>query len=141
MENAEKTQFFINIYNGRTLGFVEKEDVKYADDVSGVEGMTMVVCLTDGRNCKFSTPFMIFQNNERRYPIRGAPDVLDGVFYRTGSKRWMDTVVMTHCFSERREISPLQNGRRRVLYVDNCSGHNSTEDLMSSLQSINTELR
>ena len=36
---------------------------------------------------------------------------------------------------------PLPNGRKRVLFLDNCSDHNQTEEQISALLEINTELR
>lgn len=38
-------------------------------------------------------------------------------------------------------IRPLRNGRKGILYVDNCSGHNETPEVSSALERINTELR
>lgn len=50
VENADETHFFINVDNGRTLGFRGSSDVKYTDVVSGREGFTMMVRQTGGRN-------------------------------------------------------------------------------------------
>ena len=46
--NADETHFKINYDNGRTLGFMGDEEVKYADVVSSGEWMTMVVRLSGG---------------------------------------------------------------------------------------------
>lgn len=141
VENADETHFVINVDNGRTLGFSGEEDVKYADVVSGGEGMTMLVRLTGGRNGCVAAPFLVFQNKDRRYPIRGVADDIEGVSYRTGPKGWMDTVVMPQWLREPRAIRKLQNDRKRVLFVDNCSGHNATAELETALHDINTEIR
>ena len=45
MENIDETHFFINMDNGRTLGFRGDSNVKYADVVAEGEAMTMVVRL------------------------------------------------------------------------------------------------
>lgn len=44
-------------------------------------------------------------------------------------------------FKERGGISALPNGRKRVLYVDNCSGHSLSPAVREQLQKINTEVR
>ncbi|RLN44471.1 hypothetical protein BBJ28_00018722, partial [Nothophytophthora sp. Chile5] len=43
MENIDETHFVIDFDNGKTLGFSGEKKIKYADVVSGGEGMTMVV--------------------------------------------------------------------------------------------------
>ena len=52
VENADGTPFVFNIRNGRTVGFRGQESVKYADIVSGGEGITMMVRLTGGVRAK-----------------------------------------------------------------------------------------
>lgn len=93
LENADETHFQINFDNGRTLGFSGEDDVKYADVVSGGDGMTMVVRISGGRDARIEPPFMVFQNKARSYPIRMQDDV-EGVSYRRGPKGWMDSTVM-----------------------------------------------
>ena len=106
--------------NGRTLGFSGQEEVKYADAVSGGEGMTMVVRIIGGRDAKVEAPFMVFKNANRSYPIRGVPDGICGVSYRSGPKGWMDTKFMPEWILEKKVISALPFERKRVLFVDNC---------------------
>lgn len=141
VENADETHFVINLDNGRTLGFKGAEEVKWVDVVSGGEGMTMVVRLSGGRNAKIENGFMVFKNQDRSYPIRGVPDDVEGVAYRTGPKGWMDTTVMPQWLRETRVIRGLPNNRRRVLFVDNCSGHVTTPRLCEAAEDINTEIR
>lgn len=141
LENADETHFVVNMDNGRTLGFAGESDVKYADVVSAGEGMTMLVRVSGGRDGIIHPPFIVFTNKSRSYPIRGTPDDVPGVAYRTGPKGWIDTTVMPQWLSERRVIRPLPNGRRRILYLDNCSGHNDTPQLQQASSSINTEIR
>ena len=92
--NADETHFVINLDNGRTLGFAEEIEVKFGDVVSGGQGMTMVVRLSGGRGARIELPFRVFTNKNRNYPIRGVPDNIPGVAYRTGPKGWMDTIFM-----------------------------------------------
>lgn len=139
--NADETHFILNMDNGRTLGFACETEVRYADVVSGGEAFTMMVRLSGGVHGRIEPPFIVFMNKNRSYPIKGVPDNVPGVAYRSGPKGWIDTVVMPQYFEENRVIVKLPNGRTRVLFVDNCSGHNRTEDLETSLQKINTTVR
>lgn len=93
IHNMDETHFVINFDNGRTLGFRGDEEVKYADVVSGGEGMTMIVHITGGATSCIGTPMLIFQNVKRSYPIQGLPDTVPGVAYRTGPKGWNDKTV------------------------------------------------
>lgn len=53
----------------------------------------------------------------------------------------MDGVTFKAWLSEPRAIKKLPNGLRRVLYVDNCSGHVIDDDTTSSLNSISTTIQ
>ena len=141
IENADETHFMINFDNGYTLGFRGDETVKYADVTSGGEGMTMMMRISGGTKSYIENPFMLFKNKDCSYPVRGIPDDVPGVCYRTGPKGWIDSRVMVEWVCERRALSPLPNGRKRILFVDNCSGHNMNAELRSALEKSNTELR
>ena len=65
------------------LGSRGDENVKYADVASGGVGMTMVVRIRGGKFARLEPAFTIFQNESRNYPIRGIPDDVPGVAYRT----------------------------------------------------------
>ena len=91
--NMDENQFIINFDNGRTLGFRGDENVKYANLVSGGEGMTMIVHVTCGTSPRIGTPILIFQNTKRSYSIQELPDTVPGVAYRTGPKGWSDKTV------------------------------------------------
>jgi hypothetical protein len=52
VENIDETHYVIDFDTGKTLGFVGETSIKYADVVSGGEGMTMVVRLTGGKERK-----------------------------------------------------------------------------------------
>ena len=91
--NMDETHFVISFNNGRTLGLRGDDNVKYADVVSGGEGMTMMVHITGGASSRIRTPMLIFQDAKRSYPIQGLPDTVPGVAYQTGPKGWSDKKV------------------------------------------------
>ena len=122
------------------VGFTGEQDIKYADVVLGGESMTMVVRISGGVNALIEIPFIIFMNKDRNYPIRGVPDDIPGVPYRSGPKGWMNRTVFPQWLNKKRIIQPLPSGRQRLLYLDNCSGHAYTEDVINSLFSVRTKL-
>jgi DDE superfamily endonuclease len=141
VENGDETHLCINLDNGRTLGFIGDEHVKYADVVSGGIVMTMFVRITGGKNAYIQPPFMILQNENCSYPMRNLPDNIPGVSYRTGPRGWMDRRVMAEMLAERRAIRPLDNKCRHVLFLNNCGGHNETRESAANLAKIVTEIR
>ena len=88
VKSLDETLIIVNVDNGKTLGFRGDENVKYADVASGGVGMTMVVRVHGGKFARLEPAFMIFQNESRNHPIRGIPDDVPGVAYRTGPKGW-----------------------------------------------------
>ena len=84
--NADETHFQFDMTDGKTLGFTNDEEVRYADMTSGSEGMTLLLRIIGGRNARIETPFLIFKNKDRRYAIRGVPGNIPGVVYRTAPK-------------------------------------------------------
>jgi DDE superfamily endonuclease len=84
---------------------------------------------------------MILQNASCSYPIRNLPNNIPAVSYRTGKLGWMDQRVMTEYLCDPRAIRRDSEGRQRVLFLDNCGGHNSTEDSESALAKIKTVVR
>lgn len=141
MFNADETHFVVDLNDGRTLAMKGDTNVKFADVVSGDVGMTMMVMLGGGCHAYLGVAFMIFQNDRSSYPIQGVPDNVPGACYRSGPKGWMDSRVFTEWLSEKRVMSPLPDGRERVLYVDNASGHKLTADAQEALRLSNTVLR
>ena len=137
--NMDETHFVINMDNGQTLGFIGDEDVKYADVVSGGVGMTMVVMIRGGKWGKVEVPMLIFMNENRSYPIQGVPDNIPGVCYRSGPKGWMDKTVFPMWLRENR-ILQTNCDRRRVIFMDNCGGHNETADSVAALNRINSSI-
>lgn len=94
VENADQTNFLINVDDGRTMGLRGDDEVRYANVVFGGEGMKMMVRISGGNRTLFEIPFMILKNNHSNYPIQGVPDVIPGVCYRNGPKEWIDRRVM-----------------------------------------------
>lgn len=141
IDNMDETHFVVNVENGRTLGFIGDESVKYADVSSGGDSMTMVLRISGGRHARIEHPFMIFQNKDRNYPIRGVPDDVPGVSYRTGPKGWMDSRVFPQWLAESRAIQRDTHNRQRILFLDNCSGHVATGAQTDGLRKINYAMR
>ncbi|KAL3683896.1 hypothetical protein R1sor_001918 [Riccia sorocarpa] len=123
-----------------TLGFSGDENVKYADVVSGVVSMTMVVKVTGGRSARISSPFMIFQNNQCSYPICGVPDNVPGVSYRSTKKSFMTTDCLVE-YNERRANWADPGGATKVQWIDNVSSHNLTPEVQAALDNIRTQVR
>ena len=53
----------------------------------------------------------------------------------------MDTKVMPGWLLEKKVISALPFERKRILFVDNGSGHNQTSALMAATEKINREVK
>jgi len=86
MENIDETHFVVDFDNVKTLGFGGENKVKYADVVSGGDGMTMVVRISGGPSAHLLPPMMIFLNDARSYPIRGVSNDVDGVCLSHGTE-------------------------------------------------------
>lgn len=124
------------------LGLKGDEVNKYADFVSGGDPITMMVRLTGGKNASVQPCMLIFMNQNRSYPIRGVPDDVPGVCYRSSPKGWMDGATWKEWLGEPRALPKLIMGRKRHLFVDNCSSHSeSGAHIGSLLQRSNTSLR
>ena len=141
IENMDETHFVVNMDNGRTLGVRGDNDVKYADVVSGGEGMTMMVRITGGAASLIQAPMMIFTNKNRSYPILQLPDNVPGASYRSGPKGWNDKTVFPQWFNEPRAYQADPYGRQKVMFLDNCGGHNDSDALTASLQATNTHVQ
>jgi DDE superfamily endonuclease len=140
VKNGDETHVMVNMDNGRCLAAIGDAYVKYADVVSGRMGMTLFVRLSGGATSVIMPGFDIFQS-AGDYPIRGVEDNIPGVSYRVGPKVWMDRKVMAEYFGEKRAIWPLQEAKKRILYVDNCGGHNNTTESEEALRRIRTTVR
>ena len=77
--NADEMHFSIHMHNHKTLAERGDGEGKYADVVSGDEGMTILILLTGRRNSSIQPPLMIFKNENSSYSIHGVPDDVSGV--------------------------------------------------------------
>ena len=84
---------------------------------------------------------LIFQNASFSYPIRGVPDNISGVCYRSSRKGWMDYQKWKEWLTEPRALKKLPQGRIRTLFVDNCPSHVLDDETRECLKNTNTELR
>ncbi|EGZ16438.1 hypothetical protein PHYSODRAFT_502225 [Phytophthora sojae] len=135
IENIDETHFVIDFDTGKTLGFSGEQQTKYADVVSGGEGMTMVVRLLGGASARPPpSPMMIFMNAEGKHPIRGVPDYTPGVCYRSSKKGWMTQRLFRNYLSERKAMRADPHDRNKTIYLDNCS--KPTNVKMNSTQSM-----
>lgn len=100
LENADETHFIFDMENLRKLGIAGENEVKYADLVSGVEEIIVLIRVSAGRNGTIHPLFLIFMNKDINYPIRGTPYTVPGVAYLTGSKCWIDTTIFPQRFPE-----------------------------------------
>ena len=55
--------------------------------------MTMMVRLTGVKNALIVPPMLVFYNAESVRSIRNVPDTVQGVFYKTSPKGWIDRNV------------------------------------------------
>lgn len=139
--NADETHFKLDTNDGRTLAMRGDENIKFADIVSGNEGMTLMLTLGGGSKARMEVPMLIFKNSNSSYPIRGLEDRVPGVCYRSQPKGWMDMVRFQEWIKEPRVFQKLSNGEKRILFVDNAGGHSITDTVKNALLRSNTELR
>ena len=115
--------------------------MKYADVVSGDEGITMMLRVTGGFHARIEAPMLIFQNPNFSYPIRGVPHDFASICYRSGGKGWMGGRVSVEWLAEPRAIRRDIYGRNRTHFFDSWAGHIETEAVSKCLRDINTVLR
>lgn len=83
---------------------------------------------------------LIIQNAKNSYPIRGVPDNIPGVCYRSSSKGWMDSENWKELLSEQRIFKKPIGGKIRQLFFDNCPSHVGDDEVKSFLAQIRTNL-
>jgi hypothetical protein len=120
--------------NGRTLGITGNQTVRYMDVVSGSQGMTLMLRITDGKDPTAWTPMLLIQNASRSYPIQNVADNVPGVCYRTGPEGWVDSVVFSEYSNELHVFKKDPQGIKKVLYIDNCSSHGITTEEQEALE-------
>ncbi len=136
----DETQIFFNMGNHKTLGRKGTTKVNYAGVVAGGDGLTMVLRIFGGANASIHQSFLIFKNKQRNYSMKNLPDNVEGVSYCTRPNGWMDQIVFNEWLNESRTIEKDVEGRRRILFVDNCSGHKITTVVENSLEENNTSV-
>lgn len=139
--NMDETGFHVNMDDSKTLDWRGVVDCKYHDVTSGGQNFTLMVQISGGRRATLEPGFIVFQNAAKNYPIRGCPDNVTGVSYRTGPKGWMDSRVFAEMFNERRFIRKDPHGRRKVIFIDNVGSHKVSEEIQAVLNRLNAEIR
>ena len=71
--------------------------MKYADVVSGGEGMPMMVCITGGPSALIQATMMILTNTNRSYRIMQVPDNVPGVLWYAIDRDQRDGMIR-QCF-------------------------------------------
>jgi len=140
VENLDETHMIFDMDNGRVLDFSGKKRVTYQEISAGGQGFTVVVRISARNGGRIEVPMVIFMNKDRSYPIGGVPDDVDGVFYRSSPKGWMDQPLFAEYFREERTITALPDERIRRVYVDRCKVHEETEYLLEALHDIRTNI-
>lgn len=92
--NANKTHFILNMDNGRTLRFSEKNRSTLCRRGERRGWFYNVGQTSGGVNGCIEPHFIVLMNKSRSYPIKGVSDVVPGVAYRSGPKGWIDIVVL-----------------------------------------------
>ncbi|ETP14177.1 hypothetical protein F441_10859 [Phytophthora nicotianae CJ01A1] len=116
IENIDEIHFVVDFDDSETLGFGGEKQVKYADVVSGGNGMTW--------SCESAV---------------GQDDV-EGVCYRTGPKGWMDKRLFCEYGKAPRAQKPDRLGRKKTMFLDNCSSHLKEDKCAEELQKLNASL-
>jgi hypothetical protein len=132
--------------NNKTLGFRGDNDVKYTDVVFDDMGMTLMIRLTGRPHARICNPCVIFQNASESYPIRGVPDDVPGVCYRTTKKGFITQKLWAQYLQEpcaHYRGHAADRSKQRVIFVDNFNGHHDdgNGNMHAALESSNATLR
>lgn len=101
--------------------------------------ITVVVRLSGGVHATIHPPFSILKNGFRYYLIKGSPESVPSVCYRSSSKGWMDSTVWKKHLDNHRAIEVVSNGHHCVLFVNNCSSNlveNECEKALNGRQTL-----
>jgi len=145
VENIDETHCKVNLDNGKTLGFRDDNDVKYADVVSDSMGMTLMIRLTGGPHARIYNPCVIFQNTSESYPIRGVPNDVPGICYRTTKKGFITRKLWAQYLQEPRAHyrgHAADRSKQKVIFVDNFNSHHDdgNGNMQAALESNNATL-
>lgn len=116
LENTGKTQFIIDMDIERTLGFAVEWEVKYADEVSEAELITLLVRINRTGDGITNSPFLMFMNIERNCPIRDPLETVPWVDYRTELQGSINSKFIAQYLSEPRVFAALPNGRQLAAF-------------------------
>lgn len=108
-----------------------------ADVISGGQGITVTLRVSEGARGKTMPIFTIFKNKDSNYPIADILDDVNGKSYCTVPCGWMDRRVFLEMLSERRIIAALLFRRTRVIFVDNEKVDMQTPEQLKELSLIN----
>lgn len=139
--NVDETHFKIDTNSRKTVAMCGDDSVKYADFVSGDNGITIIVMLGGSPDETIKPPILIFQNKSSNNPISGVPDNVPGVVYRTDPKGWMDKWVLVQWIHEQRIFSSLPAKNKIEIFLDNAGCHAESEEVKCYLENWNMESR
>lgn len=133
--NFDETNCKFSMETNKTLAPRGAKQVQTMEVSGASHGFSIVIILKGGKDARIDKVFVIFQNDDCNYPIRGVPDNVDGITYFTAQKGFMTGTVMRDFL-----LSPRVwgDGGKRTLWCDNFSAHVAQEKLAAS---INTELK
>lgn len=97
----------------KSLGFCGDEKFKYADIISGGEGMEMFIRIFGGPRKLVAVPFMVFKNKFCSYHIQGALNTAPGVCYQTRPKGWVEKQIKNLRVGESRALPHLSHGQKK----------------------------
>lgn len=123
LESYDETHILVNIDIGHTVSFSGTDSTNNADVVSRGEGFKMVARITGDCNARVVHLFLVFQNEDHRYPIQSLSDDVNEVAFCTGLKGWTDRTVISQWLSEKPVVGCIPYRRLQILYVDTCSSH------------------
>lgn len=72
---------------------------------------------------------MVSKNEDQNYTIHCVSNDLSGVGYQTGKKDWINKKVAITWKGDTQRIKAFQNGRTRLVIVDNGSDNGLSDDL------------
>ena len=70
-------------------------------------------------------PMLIFTNPSSNYPVCDFENIME-VCYKIGQKGWMDQSLFLEFFAKPRSFQVDMHGCTKIIWVDNCMGHNIT---------------
>lgn len=93
MLNSDETLFVIHLHTKNFLSYRGQQEIKYAEIVSGIDGITLLVTLSGGSDAKMEPSFMILKNDKRSFTIRNVKDNIPKITYRSRPKTWVNSNI------------------------------------------------